>query len=165
MTFILLTLVLLVVLFLIMVATARMFQDHSVADLLDWKPTRSPEVEAQNEVNDVRQMIEAQNEYRRKRGAEEITEADVQRQALEDEALRARGRGPFAPGGGLDDDVDEEALPPKRQRRTSSRSSTTKSRSGKSTAGKRNSTRARKATGGAKSKGRSKPRTRTSKKR
>jgi len=90
-----------------------MFRDHSVADLLDWKPTRSPEVEAQNEVDDVRQMLEAQNEYRRKRGAKEITEADVHRQALEDEALRARGRGPFAQGGGLDDDSDEEPPPPK----------------------------------------------------
>src|SRR5215212_4399401 len=95
---------LLVVLFLIMVVLARAFQGHSVADLIDWKPTRSPEVEAQNEVDDVRQMIEAQNALRRKRGAEEITEADVQRQAQEDQAMRARGRGPFAEGGDVDDD-------------------------------------------------------------
>jgi hypothetical protein len=75
-----------------------------VADLLDWKPTRSPEVEAQNEVDDVRQMIEAQNDLRRRRGAEEITEADVERFAREDQAARARGRGPFAQGGGGSDD-------------------------------------------------------------
>lgn len=104
MTFVLLTLALLVLLFLILVALARAFQAHSVADLLDWKPTRSPEVEAQNEVDDVRQMIEAQNELRRKRGAEEITEDDVERFAREDQAARARGRGPFAQGGGDDDD-------------------------------------------------------------
>ena len=104
MTFILLTLGLLVVLFLIMVALARAFQAHSVADLLDWKPTRSPEVEAQNEVDDVRQMIEAQNDLRRRRGAEEITKADVERFAREDQAARARGRGPFAQGGGGSDD-------------------------------------------------------------
>ena len=104
MTFILLTLGLLVVLFLIMVALARAFQAHSVADLLDWKPTRSPEVEAQNEVDDVRQMIEAQNDLRRRRGAEEITEADVERFAREDQAARARGRVPFAQGGGGADD-------------------------------------------------------------
>ena len=104
MTFILLTLGLLVVLFLIMVALARAFQAHSVADLLDWKPTRSPEVEAQNEMDDVRQMIEAQNDLRRRRGAEEITEADVERFAREDQAARARGRGPFAQGGGGADD-------------------------------------------------------------
>jgi hypothetical protein len=96
MVFIALTLGLLVLLFVIMVVLARAFQGHSVADLLDWKPTRSPRVEAQNEVDDIRQMIDAQNALRRKRGAEEITEADVERQAQEDQAIRARGRGPFA---------------------------------------------------------------------
>jgi hypothetical protein len=104
MAFIALTLGLLVLLFLILVVLARAFERTSVADIIDWKPTRSPEVEAQNEVDDVRQMIEAQNEYRRKRGAPEITEEDVERQAREDQAVRARGRGPFAPGGGLDDE-------------------------------------------------------------
>ena len=104
MVFIALTLGLLVLLFVIMVVLARAFQGHSVADLIDWKPTRSPEVEAQNEVDDVRQMIEAQNVLRRKRGATELTEADAQRLANEDQAVRARGRGPFAQGGGLDDD-------------------------------------------------------------
>jgi hypothetical protein len=98
MVFIALTLGLLVLLFVIMVVLARTFQGHSVADLLDWKPTRSPEVEAQNEVDDVQQMIDAQNALRRKRGAKEITAADVQRQAREDQAIRARGRGPFAQG-------------------------------------------------------------------
>jgi Na+-transporting methylmalonyl-CoA/oxaloacetate decarboxylase gamma subunit len=113
MAFVLLTLGLLVLLFLIMVALARTFEGHSVADIIDWKPTRSPEVEAQNEVDDVRQMIEAQNELRRKRGAAPITEADVERQAQEDQAVRARGRGPFAQGGGLDDEIDEPAPKPK----------------------------------------------------
>jgi len=96
MALIALTLGLLVLLFVIMVALTRAFERHSVAEIIDWKPTRSPEVEAQNEVDDVRQMIEAQNEYRRKRGASEITEEDVERQAREDQAFRARGRGPFA---------------------------------------------------------------------
>jgi hypothetical protein len=96
MVFIALTLGLLVLLFVIMVALARVFEGNRAADFLDWKPTRSPEVEAQNEVDDVRQMIEAQNALRRKRGAKEITEADVQRQAMEDQRFRARGRGPFS---------------------------------------------------------------------
>jgi len=102
MIFIALTLGLLVLLFLIMVALARAFEGNRVADFLDWKPTRSPEVEAQNEVDDVRQMIEAQNVMRRRRGAKEITEADVERQAREDQAIRARGRGPFSQGRGQD---------------------------------------------------------------
>jgi hypothetical protein len=104
MAFIALTLGLLVLLFVIMFVLARAFEGHSVADLIDWKPTRSPEVEAQNEVDDVQQMIDAQNALRRKRGAKEITEADVQRQAREDQAVRARGRGPFAQDGGNDDE-------------------------------------------------------------
>jgi hypothetical protein len=113
-----LTIVLLIVLFLILAALARAFQGHSVADLLDWQPTRSPEVEAQNEIDDVQQMIEAQNALRRKRGAKEITEADVQRQAFEDEQIRLRGRGPFAQGAGVDDvidgpDVEKPARKPK----------------------------------------------------
>ena len=89
--------------FVILVLVLGVFSKRSARDFLDWKPTRSPEVEAQNEVDDVRQMIEAQNALRRKRGAKEITEADVERQAQEDQAFRARGRGPFAEGGGLDE--------------------------------------------------------------
>jgi phosphotransacetylase len=100
MGFALATVGLIALLFVIMIVLGRAFQSHSVADLLDWKPTRSPEVEAQNEIDDVQQMIDAQNEYRRRRGAKEITEADVQRQAREDQAVRARGSGPFAQGGG-----------------------------------------------------------------
>ena len=99
-----LTIALLLVLVLILAGLARAFQGHSVADLLDWKPTRSFETEAQLEVDDVQQMIAAQNEMRRKRGAKEITETDVRRLAAEDEQVRARGRGPFAQGGGIGDE-------------------------------------------------------------
>jgi hypothetical protein len=90
MTLLALTLALLVVLFLLMVLTARLTREHSVADILDWKPTRSPEVEAQNEIDDVQQMLDAQNEYRRRRGEAELTEEDAQRMAREDEAVRER---------------------------------------------------------------------------
>ena len=68
------------------------------AELIDWKPTRSPEVEAQNEIDDVRQMMDAQNEMRRRRGAPEMTEAELQEKVAEDERLRLRGRGPFEAG-------------------------------------------------------------------
>ena len=90
--------------FVVFVLLLGMFSKRSAIDILDWKPTRSPEVEAQNEIDDVQQMIDAQNALRRKRGAKEITEADVQRQAMEDQRIRARGRGPFAPGTDSDDD-------------------------------------------------------------
>ncbi len=71
------------------------FYPGSSADLVDWKPTRSPEVEVQNEIDDIRQMMEAQNEMRRRRGVPEMTEADLQAKVAEDETLRLRGRGPF----------------------------------------------------------------------
>ncbi|HEV7769368.1 MAG TPA: hypothetical protein VGO66_01785 [Solirubrobacterales bacterium] len=71
------------------------FYPGTSADLVDWKPTRSPELEVQNEIDDVRQMMEAQNEMRRRRGAPEMTEAELQASVAEDERLRLRGRGPF----------------------------------------------------------------------
>jgi len=67
----------------------------SSASLVDWVPTRSPEVEVQNEIDDVRQMMEAQNEMRRRRGAPEMTEEELHASVAEDERLRLRGRGPF----------------------------------------------------------------------
>ena len=67
----------------------------SSASLVDWTPTRSPEVEAQNEIDDIRQMMEAQNEMRRRRGVPELTEEELQASVAEDEKMRLRGRGPF----------------------------------------------------------------------
>jgi hypothetical protein len=71
------------------------FYPGSSAGLVDWYPTRSPEVEAQNEIDDIRQMMEAQNEMRRRRGVPEMTEEELQAGVAEDERLRMRGRGPF----------------------------------------------------------------------
>ena len=79
----------LIVLCLVLIARAY---PGSGADLVDWKPTRSPELEAQLEVDDVQQMIAAQNEYRRRRGAPDLTEADANEMAREDEAIRERAR-------------------------------------------------------------------------
>ena len=62
----------------------------SDAELIDWFPTRSPEVEVQNEIDDVRQMLEAQNEMRRRRGARELTEADIEARVIEDERWKSR---------------------------------------------------------------------------
>ena len=79
----------LIVLCLVLIARAY---PGSGADLVDWKPTRSHELEAQLEIDDVQQMIEAQNEYRRKRGVPEMTEEDANAMAREDEAIRERAR-------------------------------------------------------------------------
>jgi hypothetical protein len=76
---------------LVLVLLARAYPG-SGADLVDWKPTRSFEDEARLEMEDVQQMIDAQNEYRRKRGAEELTGEQVDRWVEEDEAVRERAR-------------------------------------------------------------------------
>ena len=68
------------------------FYPGADAELLDWFPTRSPEVEVQNELDDVRQMIEAQNEMRRRRGAPELTEADIEARVIADEQWKVRMR-------------------------------------------------------------------------
>ena len=60
------------------------FYPGSSASLVNWYPTRSPEVEAQNEM-------------RRRRGAPEMTEEELHRGVAEDERVRMRGRGPFDP--------------------------------------------------------------------
>jgi hypothetical protein len=50
----------------------------SGAEQLDWKPTRSYEDEVELETQDIDQMLEAQNERRRRSGRAEISEEDVQ---------------------------------------------------------------------------------------
>jgi hypothetical protein len=67
------------------------------AELLDWKPTRSPELEVQNEVDDVQQMLEAQNEMRRRRGAPEINEQQLREEVEAEELDRLRTGDPFRP--------------------------------------------------------------------
>lgn len=41
------------------------------AELLDWKPTRSPETEVRLHSGEIDQLLAAQNELRRRRGAPE----------------------------------------------------------------------------------------------
>jgi hypothetical protein len=68
----------------------------SGAEQVDWRPTRSPEVEAELEIDDVDQMIEAQNRRRRATGRDEITEDDIRAQVAADrewrDELRRRAR-------------------------------------------------------------------------
>jgi hypothetical protein len=60
----------------------------SGAEQVHWRPTRSPEVEAELELDDVDQMLEAQNARRRASGRPERTEEDIQAQLEEDERWR-----------------------------------------------------------------------------
>jgi hypothetical protein len=61
-----------------------LYHPRSGADVLQWRPTRSPELEAQNEVDDLEQMLQAANDRRRARGDAELTEEMLQARVLED---------------------------------------------------------------------------------
>jgi hypothetical protein len=78
------------ILLVMIVAVLLLGQYHprSVRDVLDWKPTRSPEAEVQNELDDIDQMLAATNERRRKRGLPELTEDGIRAGVHED--LRAQ---------------------------------------------------------------------------
>jgi hypothetical protein len=89
MGFVLLTVGMLAVIIGVLLLIGHFYQGSS-AELVDWKPTRSPEVEAQNEIDDVRQMLEAQNEMRRRRGAAEIDERKLRTEVEEEELERLR---------------------------------------------------------------------------
>jgi hypothetical protein len=65
------------VLFLGGILFLGLYSPRSGADVLGWRPTRSPEAEAQNELDDISQMLEASNALRRRRGAAERSEDDI----------------------------------------------------------------------------------------
>src|SRR4051812_8519199 len=100
MDFILLTLGLVALIVGVLVLLARAYPG-SGADLVDWRPTRSYEDEARLESEDVQQMIEAQNEMRRRRGKPDLTRSDASRMAREDQRVRERQRSSY------DDHLDE----------------------------------------------------------
>jgi hypothetical protein len=55
---------------------------------VDGRPTRSPELEAELELDDVDQRLDAQNARRRATGRRELTEEEVRAQVAEDERWR-----------------------------------------------------------------------------
>jgi hypothetical protein len=65
-----------VALILLIVAVGK-WSPVSAAEVLDWKPTRSYEDEVQLELDDIDQMLEAQNERRRRSGRPELSEDQV----------------------------------------------------------------------------------------
>jgi hypothetical protein len=77
----------------IMVVLLGLFYPGSGAQQLGWEPTRSPELEAQNEVDDLEQMYAATNAKRRARGAAELDAAAIQKRLAEDAEIMAKLRG------------------------------------------------------------------------
>ena len=84
----------------VLVILLGIFYPGSGAEQLRWRPTRSPELEAQNDVDDLSQMLEATNAKRRARGASDLDERQLHARLREDEELRASLKG--------DTSVDEE---------------------------------------------------------
>jgi len=78
--------------FVVTVLLLGLFSKRSPRQYLDWQATRSPEAEAQNELDDVAQMIAAQNEIRRRRGAPEISEEQIEARVREDREQLRRWR-------------------------------------------------------------------------
>jgi hypothetical protein len=76
----------------LLVLVARMYPG-SGADLLDWGPSRSYEEEIELENQDIEQMLEAQNAYRRKRGEEELSEEEMRLEVVREELRRLRDEG------------------------------------------------------------------------
>lgn len=77
----------LVVMVLIFLAIGKWYPG-SGAEQVDWKPTRSIEDEVQLELDDVDQMLEAQNERRRASGRAELTEEGIRAEVQEEERWR-----------------------------------------------------------------------------
>jgi hypothetical protein len=88
------------VLLIVFVILLGLFYPGTGAEQLKWKPTRSPELEAQNEIDDLSQMLEATNAKRRARGAADLDERQIHDRLREDEALRASLR--------IDESAEEE---------------------------------------------------------
>ena len=73
------------------------FYPGSGADQVDWRPTRSAEVEYENEIDDLAQMTEAVNRRRRARGEPELTEQGLRAEVQADMAATvARGEDELA---------------------------------------------------------------------
>jgi hypothetical protein len=91
------------VLLVVGVLLLGVFYPGSGAEQLDWKPTRSAELEYQNEIDDLEQMTEAVNARRRARGAEELTEAGLRAEVAEEARRIVESR----EGGVVEQDIAE----------------------------------------------------------
>ena len=82
---------------IVFVILLGIFYPGTGAEQLRWRPTRSPDVEEQNEIDDLSQMLEATNAKRRARGASELDERQLHARLREDEELRESLRSGASP--------------------------------------------------------------------
>jgi hypothetical protein len=69
-----------------------LYHPRSGPEALQWRPTRSAEVEVQNEIDDLDQMLEAANRRRRARGDAELTEDGLRASVGDELAASAKRR-------------------------------------------------------------------------
>ncbi|HYI98715.1 MAG TPA: hypothetical protein VEX36_03400 [Thermoleophilaceae bacterium] len=74
----------LIFVFLLFLAIGKWYPG-SGAEQVDWKPTRSIETEIELELDDVDQMLEANNARRRASGRPELTEEGLREEVAEEE--------------------------------------------------------------------------------
>jgi hypothetical protein len=74
------------------------FYPGTGADQVDWRPTRSVELEVELELHDVEQMLEAQNVRRRARGQSELTEETIQQRVEADQREAGEWRDAYLAG-------------------------------------------------------------------
>ena len=67
-------------LLIVWIVALGIWHPRSGADVLQWKPTRSPELELQNDTDDVAQMIAAQNALRARHGKAARSHEEVEAQ-------------------------------------------------------------------------------------
>ena len=68
------------------------FYPGSGAEQVDWRSTRSAELEVQNEIDDLDQMLAATNARRRARGKPELTEDSIAAELAHETALAHKRR-------------------------------------------------------------------------
>ena len=100
------------VLLIVSVVLLGIFYPGSGAEQIGWKPTRSAELEYENEIDDLDQMTAAINARRRARGAEEITEQGVRVEVADELRRQAAMR----EGGVVEEDI-AQMLAVKNERR------------------------------------------------
>jgi arsenate reductase (glutaredoxin) len=72
-------------LFVLWIIALGLWHPRTGADVLQWRPTRSPALEAQNDIDDVAQMVAAQNALRERRGKPRRTQAEIEAQVERDQ--------------------------------------------------------------------------------
>jgi len=77
---------------IVFVILLGIFYPGSGAEQLQWRPTRTPEQDMENEVDDVAQMLEATNERRARRGLEPLTEEGITQRVHSDKREIAKMR-------------------------------------------------------------------------